>query len=184
MPVLSRIEAIPASRTIATFAQVEAARSLPGVERVEAVPLLYPENRDGTAAIGVRDPSNRVFPTFASNAPGVGGHGVVVAFLDTGINDESEASYPGHEALTGRCLGGALFITADSLTQTPRNGSVNPADHGGQATHSHATHVAATAVGAGAAGGYAAGVAPLARFIDVKVLNDAGSGISVPEAID
>jgi serine protease len=127
---------------------------------------------------------NRVFPTFATNAPGVGGHGVVVAFLDTGINDAGEGGYPGHEALAGRCLGGGLFITPDSLSQTPRNGSVNPADHGGQATHSHATHVAATAVGAGGPGGYAAGVAPLARFVDVKVLNDAGSGVAVPEALD
>jgi hypothetical protein len=41
MPVLSRIEAVPASRSIATFAQGRG-RSLPGVERVEAVPLLYP----------------------------------------------------------------------------------------------------------------------------------------------
>ena len=184
MPVLARIEAVPASRSVATFAQVKAAAALPGVQRVEAVPLLYPENRDGTAAIGVRDPTDRVFPTFATRSPGSGGHGVVVAFLDTGINDAPEGTYPGHEALAGRCLGGALFITADSLSQTPRDGSVNPADHGGQATHSHATHVAATAVGAGGAGGYAAGVAPLAKFVDVKVLNDAGSGIAVPEALD
>jgi serine protease AprX len=125
-----------------------------------------------------------VFPTVAGVAPGAQGHGVVVAFLDTGINDEPEAGYPGHEALAGRCLGGALFISADSVSQTPRSGSFNPADHGGQATHAHATHVAGIAVGAGAAGGYAAGVAPLARFIDVKVLNDAGSGISIPEALD
>jgi serine protease AprX len=184
MPVLARIEALPATRSLATWAQVAAAAALPGVDRVEAAALLYPETRDGTAAIGVRDATSRVFPTLATAAPGLAGHGVVVAFLDTGINDEAEGGYPGHEALTGRCLGGGSFITADSLTQTPKSSSVNPADHGGQATHSHATHVAAIAVGAGAAGGYAAGVAPLAKFIDVKVLNDAGSGISVPEALD
>lgn len=184
MPVLARIEAIPASRSLATFAQVAAAAALPGVQRVEAVPLLYPETRDGAAAIGVRDASQRVFPTLATSAPGAQGHGVVVAFLDTGVNDAAEGGYPGHEALRGRCLGGALFVSADSLSQTPRSGSANPADHGGQSTHAHATHVAAIAVGAGAAGGYAAGVAPLARFVDVKVLNDSGMGIAVPEAID
>src|SRR5580765_71253 len=184
MPVLARIEALPATRSLATYAQVVAAAARPGVERVEAAALLYPETRDGTAAIGVRDASAHVFPTIATVAPGAQGHGEVVAFLDTGINDASEGGYPGHEALAGRCLGGALFVTADSLTQTPRSGSVNPADHGGQTTHAHATHVAAIAVGAGAAGGYAAGVAPLAKFIDVKVLNDAGNGISVPEALD
>src|SRR5262245_12348783 len=184
MPVLARIEAVPASRSVATFAQVQRAAQITGVDRVEAVPLLYPETRDGTAAIGVRDPTSRVFPTYATLAPGAGGHGVVVAFLDTGINDAAEGAYPGHEALAGRCLGGALFVTADSLSQTPRSGSVNPADHGGQATHSHGTHVAAIAVGSGAAGGYAQGVAPLAKYIDVKVLNDTGNGISVPEALD
>src|SRR5262245_46837366 len=184
MPVLSQIEAVHATRSLATFAQIDIARGLPGVIRVEADALLYPETRDGSAAIGVRDPSARVFPTVAGVAPGAQGHGVVVAFLDTGINDEPEGGYPGHESLAGRCLGGGLFITPDELSQTPPSGSVNPADHGGQATHSHATHVAGIAVGAGAAGGYAAGVAPLAKYIDVKVLNDAGSGISVPEALD
>ena len=184
MPVLSRIAALPATRSLATFAQVSAAAALPGVERVEAATLLYPETRDGTAAIGVRDPTSRVFPSLGVIAPSAQGHGEVVAFLDTGINDASEGSYPGHEALAGRCLGGALFITADSLSQTPRTGSVNPSDHGGQVTHAHATHVAAIAVGAGATGGYAMGVAPQAKFIDVKVLNDAGNGISVPEALD
>src|SRR5213594_855003 len=42
MPVLARIEAIPASHSIGTFAQVAAASQLPGVQRVEAAPLLYP----------------------------------------------------------------------------------------------------------------------------------------------
>jgi len=184
MPVLTRIEAVPASRSLATFAQVAAAAALPGVQRVEAIPLLYPETRDGAAAIGVRDASNRVFPTLATTMPGHQGHGVVVAFLDSGINDQAEGSYPGHEALAGRCLGGALFISADSLSQTPKNGTVNPADHGGQATHSHATHVGAIAVGSGSAGGYAAGVAPLAKYVDVKVLNDSGNGVALPEALD
>src|ERR1051325_6734977 len=184
MPVLTRIEAIPAARSLATFAQIAAAAALPGVQRIEAAPLQYPGTRDGMATIGVRDPTNTVFPTLATVAPGAQGHGVVVAFLDTGVNDQSEGSYPGHEALRGRCLGGAMFVSADSVSQTPRSGSTNPDDHGGQATHSPATHVAAIAVGAGSTGGYAMGVAPLARFVDVKVLNDAGNGISVPEALD
>src|SRR5262245_15527820 len=185
MPVLSRIEAVPASRSLATWAQITAAsQQISNVDRIEAIPLLFPETRDGTATIGVRDATSHVFPTLATAAPGLAGHGVVVAFLDTGINDANEGGYPGHEALAGRCLGGALFVSPDSLAQTPRSGSMNPADHGGQATHAHATPVAGIAVGAGATGGYAAGVAPLAKFIDVKVLNDAGSGLAVPEALD
>jgi serine protease AprX len=184
MPVLARIESIPASRSLATFAQLSAAAALPGVQRVEAAPLLYLGTRDGSAAIGVRDASDRVFPTLANAVPGTQGHGVVVAFLDTGVNDAPVLTYPGHEALRGRCLGGALFVSPDSLLQTPRSGSVNPSDLGGPATHSHATHVAGIAVGAGSTGGYAAGVAPQARFVDVKVLDDLGSGVALPEALD
>jgi hypothetical protein len=184
MPTLSRIRALPVSRSLATWPQIVAASQVAGVDRVEAAPLLYPGTRDGTAAIGVRDGSRQVFPTVESVAPDNRGHGVVLAFLDTGVNDAAEGLYPGHQALLGRCLGGAVFLTADSLTQTPPGGSVNPADHGGQATHSHATHVAAIASGAGSAGGFAAGVAPESRYVDVKVLNDAGSGVAVPEALD
>src|SRR6266508_1404943 len=78
MPVLSRIEAVDASRSIGTYPQIVLASALPSVDRVEAAPLLYPETRDGAAAIGVRDASNRVFPTLATAAPGLQGHGVVV----------------------------------------------------------------------------------------------------------
>jgi hypothetical protein len=184
MPVLSRIEAVPATRSLATFAQCSSAVALPGVERVEAVPLLYPGTRDAAGAIGVRDASSRIFPTVAGVAPGLQGQGVVIAFLDTGINDQPEGAYAGHEALSGRCLGGAQFVSADSLSQTPRNGSMNPADHGGQSTQSHGTHVAGIAVGEGGTGGYAKGIAPLATYVDIKVLNDSGIGVAVPEALD
>lgn len=183
MPVLTRIEAIPATRSLATFAQVESAAALPGVERVEAVPLLYGGVRDGCASIGVRDETARVFPSWAL-AGGASGHGVVVAILDTGVNDEAEGAYPGHESLRGRCLGGAQFVGADSVSQTPKTGSVNPADNGGQATHAHGTHVAGIVLGTGGRDGYAVGVAPAAEFVDVKVLSDAGSGVSLPEALD
>lgn len=183
MPALSRIEAVPAVRSVATFAQAQAAAALPGVERVEAVPLLYLQLRDGAASTGVRDPAGRVFPTCAgAGAPA--GHGVVIAFLDTGINDAPEGSYPGHESLLGRCLGGAEITHGDSSLDTPKSGSVNPDDHGGSATSSHATHVAAIALGSGGADGYAVGLAPQARFVDVKVLTDAGAGTALPEAID
>lgn len=184
MPVLARIHAVPASRSVATWAQIQLAAQLPGVDRVEAATLLYGGTHDGNAAIGVRDASRRMFPSITAVSPATRGHGVVIAFLDSGINDLAEGAYPGHEALRGRCLGGASFVTADSLTQTPPEGSVNPADHGGQATHSHGSHVAAIAVGVGSSGGYAAGVAPDARFVDVKALTDAGSGVSLPEALD
>jgi subtilisin family serine protease len=183
MPVLHRYEEIPTLRSVATFAQVEAAAAIPGVERVEAVPILYPVLREAAAGIGVRDLHEHVFPTW-SGMGGATGEGIVVAILDTGINDEQEGNYPGHESLIGRCLGGAVFTHGDSTLDTPRNGSVNPSDHGGSATQSHGTHVAGIVLGSGGPTGYAMGVAPLARFIDVKVLNDVGVGTGVAEALD
>jgi subtilisin family serine protease len=183
MPVLHRYEELPAVRSVATFAQLEAAAALPGVERVEAVPILYPEVREGVASIGVRDPQDQVFPTWCGMG-GATGQGVVVAILDTGINDAAEGGYPGHESLTGRCLGGGVFTNADSALDTPRDGSVNPSDHGGGTTDAHGTHVAGIILGTGGPTGYAMGVAPQARFIDVKVLNDVGVGTGVAEALD
>lgn len=183
MPVLHRYEAVPALRSLATFAQVQAARALPGVERIEAMPLLYPVLRDGAADIGVRDASGQVFPTWDVEG-GADGAGVVLAFLDTGVNDAADGAYPGHESLAGRCLGGAQFTSGDSALDTPRDGSVNPVDRGELATQSHGTHVAAIALGSGGASGYAVGVAPAARFVDVKVLNDAGVGTGVGEGLD
>ena len=183
MPVLHRYENVPAVRTRATYVQLEAAAGLNGVERIEAVPMLYPQVHDGLAAIGARDPAEHVFPTWAGSG-GADGTGVVVAFLDTGINDAPDGAYPGHESLAGRFLGGAEFVHDDSLVDTPIGGSVNPVDRGGSATHSHGTHVAGIALGTGGSSGYAIGVAPGARFVDVKVLNDAGTGTEVAEGID
>ena len=183
MPVLHRIEAVPALRSVGTFAQVAAAAKLQGVERVEALPVLYPVVVDGTAASGVRDDTERVFPTWQSSGGGAGA-GSVIAFLDTGINDEADGGYPGHESLAGRFVGGAEFTHADSSIDTPRTGSANPADRGGLATGAHATHVAGIALGSGGTTTFAAGIAPQARFVDVKVLSDLGSGTGLAEALD
>ncbi len=183
MPVLTRLEAVPALRSAATYFQIQMCASLPNVERIEAVPILYPEMRDAAATAAASDPSGTVFPSW-SGVGGASGEGVSVAILDTGVNDTSEGSYPGHESLLGKYLGGALVESADSSTHTPKSGSVNPTDHGGEATRSHGTHVAGIVLGTGGPSGYARGVAPAARFVDVKVLNDAGLGTAVPEALD
>jgi subtilase family protein len=183
MPVLQRYHNVPAVRSVGSFVQVQQVVALPGVVRVEAIPLAYPVDRIGAATIGARDPSEQVFPT----ASGVGapqGEGVVVAILDTGINDETDGSYPGHESLVGRFLGGGIFAGNDSTLDTPKEGSVNPVDRGGEATRRHGTHVAGIVLGNGGSSGYAPGVAPEARFLDLKVLNDAGVGTAVAEALD
>lgn len=181
--VLYRYEAADAVRSLASFPQIEAAAALPGVKRVEAVPVLYPMLHDAAAAIGARDASDRAFPTWEGTGGG-SGDGVVIAFLDTGINDAPDGNYPGHESLVGRCVGGAVFLSGDSALDTPRAGSVNPVDRGGALTSSHGTHVASIALGTGGPAAYAVGIAPAARFVDVKVIGDAGVGTGVAEALD
>ena len=183
MPVLHRFESIPALRSVATFAQAQAVKLLLNVERIEVVPLLYPELRQSLASIGALDPSGQVFPTWSGVAGGVG-HGVVVAILDTGINDSAFGTYPGHESLAGRRVGGAEFTRGDSALDTPLDASVNPEDHGGPLTHTHGTHVAGIVLGDGGASGFAMSLAREARFVDVKVLDDAGKGTGVAEALD
>ena len=183
MPVLHRYQSVTAVRSAASFAQIQAAAMLPGVERIEAIPVLQPMLHEAAGAIGVRDATERAFPTWAGTGGG-DGTGVVIAFLDSGINDTAEGSYPGHESLAGRGLGGAVFVDGDSALDTPPGGSVNPSDRGGALTGAHGTHVASIALGSGGASGYAVGIAPAARFVDVKVISDAGVGTGLAEALD
>ena len=183
MPVLARIQAIPATRSVATFAQVNAAAALPGVIRIEAVPLLYVQLREGAAAVGVRDQTLSNFPTWPGDAVS-GGAGVNVALLDTGVNDAAEGGYPGQESIRGIVVGGASFLGPDSTSHTAAAGSENPSDHGGSVTHSHGTYIASVIAGRGSDGGFAVGMAPQAKLIDVKVLDDTGRGVALPEALD
>jgi hypothetical protein len=184
LPVHHRLASVPVVRSTGTFAQASLARQLAGVERIEVIPLLYPGLVEGAATAAVRDATGRVFPAWDTDPAAADGHGVVVAVLDTGINDSPEGGYPGHESLAGRCLGGAVYTAGDSLLDTPKAGSTNPEDHGGATTRAHGTHVAGIVLGTGGASGHARGIAPGARYVDVKVLNDAGVGTAVAEAID
>jgi len=184
MPVLHRYEAIPSVRSVATFAQASAAlATISSVERLEVIPLAYGFGREDAASAGERDWSDQVFPTW-SGTGGADGTGVVVAILDSGINDAPSGGWPGHESLIGRIVGGASFTAGDSLLDTGRDQSVNPADNGGLATRAHGTHVAGLVLGSGGSSGYAPGLAPGARAVDVKVISDLGFGAGVAEAID
>jgi hypothetical protein len=180
LPVLHRFESVPAVRSAASFLQIQLVSGLSGVVRVEAVPLAYPEVREAVAGSGIRDSGAQVFPNWTGEG-GADGTGVVVAILDSGINDQPNGGYPGHESLAGRFVGGAVYTNADYALNTPRTGSVNPIDNG---TSGHGTHVAGIILGSGGPSGFLRGAAPGARFVDVKVLGSSGRGTSIPEAID
>jgi subtilisin family serine protease len=86
-------------------------------------------------------------------AAGFDGTGVEVAVLDTGIDNT-------HPDLAGKVVASKSFVS-----DTVKDG------------HGHGTHVASTIVGTGAAsGGSRKGVAPGAKLIVGKVLNDGGEG--------
>ncbi|MGW4227998.1 S8 family peptidase [Streptomyces sp. NPDC004980] len=84
---------------------------------------------------------------------GFDGAGVKVAVLDTGV-DETHPDLKGVE-----------------IAQKDFSGSRNTVDHVG-----HGTHVASTLAGSGTKSGRHKGVAPGARILDAKVLDDEGSG--------
>lgn len=170
----------------ATYAQVAAVLLLPGVTRVEAVPVDYAFNHYGSRVVRARDSrglsaaeNGVLFPSVGANL-GLDGTGIVVAILDTGVNDDVDqvnAGYPGHESLRGKFLGGGEFWCGQAACATPVAGSTNPQDHGSEASSYHATHVAGTIMGTGGPGGFFAGVAPAARLVDCKVLSDAGASV-------
>jgi serine protease AprX len=170
----------------ATWSQIQLILSRPGVTRVEAVPVFYAANHYGARVVRSRDSRGiaasenyALFPS-ARQELGLDGTGVVVAILDTGINDDTDQInplYPGHESLRGKVVGGGEFWCGQPECSTPVNGSANPQDHGAEASHYHGTHCAGSAVGTGGPDGYFAGVAPGARLVDGKVLSDAGASV-------
>ncbi len=103
----------------------------------------------------------------AWSALGLDGSGVTVAVMDTGVDWQ-------HPALHAQYRGtkpGGLAVHAGNWLCTTDEGYQYPVDGNG-----HGTHVAGVAVGREDAAGSAVGVAPGARWIAVKMLNDAGYG--------
>ena len=101
----------------------------------------------------------------AWDALGMDGSGVTVAIMDTGVDWQ-------HPALLEQYRGykpGGLAIHLGNWTCTTDEGYLYPGDG-----HGHGTHVAGIAVGKEVDGSSAIGVAPAARWIAVKMLNDAG----------
>lgn len=192
VPVQVRYRSIDYVRTRVTFAQAQAIAALPGVTRIETIPIFYKVNDVATQALRARSSDGTYFPSVWSHV-GAFGRGVTVAILDTGVNDEADPStgYPGHEALRGKWVGGGSFFAGDPLLNTPIDQSVNPKHTVDPDATYHGTHVAGTAIGSGGpegvgatVPGFYAGLAPEARLIDMKVLSDAGAGFGAADALD
>ena len=153
---------------------------LEGVVVVEMQNVLAPTNDVASKAIRARDSevyAGEVHPT------GLTGAGVVIAVLDTGVDNEHRSlndfddsgdapdldplSYDDHKWVAG--------FDATSSSSNP-DGSQDPDDGQG-----HGTHVAGSALGTGDSSRQHMGTAPGAFLVDVKVLTDAGFSSSNSE---
>ena len=146
---------------------------LEGVVVVEMQNVMVPNNNVASSAALAR-PSNDYSNT--AHEQGYTGSGVVIAVLDTGVDnehrslndfddvndapDEDPTSYSDRKWIAGY----------DATSQTPdESGDTDPDDGNG-----HGTHVAGSALGTGDASRLHMGTAPGAGLIDIKVLTDGG----------
>jgi len=128
---------------------------VPGVlmlePRIDAVPL-----QDVASSALKAQESVEYSPTTAWEL-GYKGSGVVIAIMDTGVDDA-------HSALTGKFVGGADFTKPERPNLFPRDGSYNADDQAG-----HGTTCAGIAMGTGAPGYDYIGAAPEALLADLRI---------------
>lgn len=96
------------------------------------------------------------------------GEGATVAVVDTGVD-------LGHPDLEGRLVPGATFTCDEGHEGSCGNGDWKGIDGEGQESDAHGTHVAGTIAATANNGIGVAGVAPDAKVMPIKVLED-GSG--------
>jgi subtilisin family serine protease len=146
---------------------------LSGVVTIEQQNVMIPFLDHSVPSMKVRDSE---FYEDTAQALGYRGDGVVVAVLDTGVdnehrslndfddvNDEPDAdanSYVDPKWVAG-------YDATSALSNT--SGTDDPDDSNG-----HGTHVAGTSIGTGSSDRQYVGVAPGAYLVDIKVLTDAG----------
>jgi len=148
---------------------------LQGVVVIEQQNVMVPSMAVAAKAIKARSSENY---TSGADMSGIRGDGVVIAILDSGVdnehrslndfddlNDDPDAdanSYDDQKWLAG-------FDSTDSLNSQTTDGSVDPDDTAG-----HGSHVAGIALGTGDASRNHIGIAPGAYLVDVKVFTDIG----------
>jgi subtilisin family serine protease len=135
------------------LAKVQKLLTIPGIAMIEQQPFLVPALDVSAGSIKARE-SVEYSPETAWEL-GYSGQDVVIAILDTGVDDR-------HESLQGKFIAGY-----DCTLRIPVE--INPDDEDG-----HGTHVAGIAMGTGGEDGQYMGIAPAAKLVDVKVLSDWG----------
>ena len=146
---------------------------LQGVVVIEMQNVMVPFN-------GVASEASRAMPSDVYSAStyerGYYGEGVVIAVLDTGVDNEHRAlndfddvdDEPDSDATSYNDQKWVAGFDATSSASNP-DGSVDPDDGQG-----HGTHVAATALGTGGAERIHTGSGMGAYLVDIKVLTDSG----------
>ena len=189
---------IPAVGVIGPREAILAAAAMPDVEDVELAVVMAP-----ALDVSARAIKARASTTYAGQDAGsTCGSGVVIAVLDTGVDDE-------HDGLYGKFVGGVDVSNTMPLALVPPLNEINPDDDNvafggvnvaldpqafvedpsGQDVPprtssalltgiSHGTHVAGAAMGTGGALGVHRGVAPCAKLVDVKILTAVGVGVT------
>lgn len=109
------------------------------------------------AASAIKAKESSVYSPNTAWDLGYTGNGIVIAVIDSGVDDEE------HESLKGKFVAGVDFTKPINPITNPDDGSVNPDDNNG-----HGTFVASCAIGTGGSEGKYKGIAPNAKLIDVK----------------
>ena len=146
---------------------------LPGVVVIEMQNVMVPFN--GVASEAARSMPSDVYSA-STYARGYTGEGVVIAVLDTGVDNEHRAlndfddvdDEPDSDATSYNDQKWVAGFDATSSASNP-DGSVDPDDGQG-----HGTHVAATALGTGGSERVHTGSGMGAFLVDIKVLTDSG----------
>ncbi|UCE73940.1 MAG: S8 family serine peptidase [Methanomassiliicoccales archaeon] len=163
------------------FEDVMAVSRLPHVVMVKLETKVYPALDVSARAIKTRE-SDNYSPTTAFEM-GFTGAGVSIAILDTGVDDGGWAPGQKHDFLddlddnpvtnevSDRKRIAGVDFTQEETILVPRDGSYDPDD-----TYGHGTHCAGIALGTGGSDKQYIGMAPQARLVDVKVIENWGKG--------